>query len=261
MARAVHAPHRARTPPVGRCSPSPPSTAARRSRCRPTPTTGGFSSADLGSRRAPAPRGERATSTRSTRARWRSSTASRRTSACPEIRVVSGYRVPKPGSRSNHGKGRAVDMVVPGVPDEEVARFAREIGLRRRRRLPDQPVRARRHPSAQLLLGRLQRPAHEEPRARHPGRPRGEERRRRRGARAARRSSRSAWLTDVDAALRARGVAGASAQPRRRRGRRELERSSWRAGRRRRAVSATRSSCRRSSGESGPAPCAWRRSS
>jgi uncharacterized protein YcbK (DUF882 family) len=47
----------------------------------------------------------------------------------PEIRVVSGYRVPKPGSRSNHGKGRAVDMVVPGIADEEVARFAREIGF------------------------------------------------------------------------------------------------------------------------------------
>ena len=49
--------------------------------------------------------------------------------AVPEIRVISGYRVPKPGSRSNHGKGRAVDMVVPGVPDEEVARFAREMGF------------------------------------------------------------------------------------------------------------------------------------
>ncbi len=47
----------------------------------------------------------------------------------PEIRVVSGYRVPKPGSHSNHGKGRAVDLIVPGVPDEEVARFARELGF------------------------------------------------------------------------------------------------------------------------------------
>jgi uncharacterized protein YcbK (DUF882 family) len=47
----------------------------------------------------------------------------------PELRVVSGYRVPKPGSHSNHGKGRAIDMVVPGVPDEEVARFTREIGF------------------------------------------------------------------------------------------------------------------------------------
>jgi uncharacterized protein YcbK (DUF882 family) len=47
----------------------------------------------------------------------------------PEIRVVSGYRVPKPGSRSNHGKGRAVDMVVPGVADEEVARFVRAMGF------------------------------------------------------------------------------------------------------------------------------------
>jgi uncharacterized protein YcbK (DUF882 family) len=47
----------------------------------------------------------------------------------PEVRVVSGYRVPKPGSRSNHGKGRAVDLIVPGVADEEVARFAREMGF------------------------------------------------------------------------------------------------------------------------------------
>jgi uncharacterized protein YcbK (DUF882 family) len=49
--------------------------------------------------------------------------------AVPEIRVVSGYRIPKPGSHSNHGKGRAVDLIVPGVPDEEVARFARELGF------------------------------------------------------------------------------------------------------------------------------------
>jgi uncharacterized protein YcbK (DUF882 family) len=47
----------------------------------------------------------------------------------PEIRVVSGYRVPRPRSHSNHGKGRAIDLVVPGVPDEEVARFAREQGF------------------------------------------------------------------------------------------------------------------------------------
>jgi uncharacterized protein YcbK (DUF882 family) len=47
----------------------------------------------------------------------------------PEIRVVSGYRVPRPGSRSNHGKGRAVDLIVPGVADEEVARFVRDVGF------------------------------------------------------------------------------------------------------------------------------------
>ena len=47
----------------------------------------------------------------------------------PEVRVVSGYRVPKPGSHSNHGKGRAMDLVVPGVADEEVARFARGLGF------------------------------------------------------------------------------------------------------------------------------------
>jgi uncharacterized protein YcbK (DUF882 family) len=49
--------------------------------------------------------------------------------AAPEIRVVSGYRVPRPGSRSNHGKGRAIDLIVPGTPDEDVARFARELGF------------------------------------------------------------------------------------------------------------------------------------
>jgi uncharacterized protein YcbK (DUF882 family) len=47
----------------------------------------------------------------------------------PEIRVVSGYRLPRPGSRSNHGRGRAMDLVVPAVADEEVARFAREMGF------------------------------------------------------------------------------------------------------------------------------------
>lgn len=47
----------------------------------------------------------------------------------PEIRVVSGYRVPKPGSHSNHGKGRAIDLIVPGVADEDVARFARDLGF------------------------------------------------------------------------------------------------------------------------------------
>ncbi len=47
----------------------------------------------------------------------------------PEIRVVSGYRVPKPGSHSNHGKGRAIDLIVPGVADAEVARYVRELGF------------------------------------------------------------------------------------------------------------------------------------
>jgi uncharacterized protein YcbK (DUF882 family) len=47
----------------------------------------------------------------------------------PEIRVVSGYRTPKPGSHSNHGKGRAMDIIVPGVPDLEVAQFARDMGF------------------------------------------------------------------------------------------------------------------------------------
>lgn len=47
----------------------------------------------------------------------------------PEIRVVSGYRVPKPSSHSNHGRGRAVDLIVPGTADEDVAAFVRELGF------------------------------------------------------------------------------------------------------------------------------------
>jgi uncharacterized protein YcbK (DUF882 family) len=46
-----------------------------------------------------------------------------------EIRVISGYRTPRGRSGSNHGKGRALDIVVPGASDEDVAKFAREMGF------------------------------------------------------------------------------------------------------------------------------------
>lgn len=46
-----------------------------------------------------------------------------------EIRVISGYRTPRRGSRSNHGRGRAIDLVVPGASDEAVAKFARAQGF------------------------------------------------------------------------------------------------------------------------------------
>ncbi len=45
-----------------------------------------------------------------------------------EIRVISGYRTPH-GGHSNHGKGRAMDVVVPGTHDADVARFARGMGF------------------------------------------------------------------------------------------------------------------------------------
>ncbi len=47
----------------------------------------------------------------------------------PEIRIISGYRTPRGGATSNHGKGRAMDLVVPGASDEEVAKLAREQGF------------------------------------------------------------------------------------------------------------------------------------
>ncbi len=46
-----------------------------------------------------------------------------------ELRIVSGYRTPKRGGGSNHGKGRAMDMVVPGATDAEVAAYARTLGF------------------------------------------------------------------------------------------------------------------------------------
>jgi uncharacterized protein YcbK (DUF882 family) len=47
-----------------------------------------------------------------------------------EIRVVSAYRTPKTGnSQGNHGRGRAIDFVVPGATDSDVGRFARDHGF------------------------------------------------------------------------------------------------------------------------------------
>lgn len=48
----------------------------------------------------------------------------------PMLRVISGYRAPKPGSHSNHGRGRACDFVVPGASDKDVAELARGFGYR-----------------------------------------------------------------------------------------------------------------------------------
>jgi uncharacterized protein YcbK (DUF882 family) len=49
--------------------------------------------------------------------------------AAQEVRIVSAYRTPWRRVSSNHGKGRAVDIVVPGAKDEDVAKFARELGF------------------------------------------------------------------------------------------------------------------------------------
>jgi uncharacterized protein YcbK (DUF882 family) len=54
-----------------------------------------------------------------------------------EIRLVSGFRpgrgTPQRGpvhwTHSNHACGRAADIIVPGARDEEVAKFARELGF------------------------------------------------------------------------------------------------------------------------------------
>jgi uncharacterized protein YcbK (DUF882 family) len=46
-----------------------------------------------------------------------------------EVRFLSGYRKPAKRLGSNHGYGRAMDLVVPGATDEEVASFARANGF------------------------------------------------------------------------------------------------------------------------------------
>jgi uncharacterized protein YcbK (DUF882 family) len=47
----------------------------------------------------------------------------------PVVRVISAYRAPSNGKHSNHSRGRAIDLVVPGVSDMDVARFARTLGF------------------------------------------------------------------------------------------------------------------------------------
>jgi hypothetical protein len=49
--------------------------------------------------------------------------------AAAELRILSGYRSPRGGRASNHGRGRAMDLIVPGHADEEVARFVRDQGF------------------------------------------------------------------------------------------------------------------------------------
>ena len=44
-----------------------------------------------------------------------------------EVRLLSGYRSPWEGN-SNHGRGRAADIVVPGASDEGTAGYARTLG-------------------------------------------------------------------------------------------------------------------------------------
>lgn len=46
-----------------------------------------------------------------------------------EIRFVSGYRAPGKRLGSNHGYGRAMDIVVPGTIDEWVASYVRDMGF------------------------------------------------------------------------------------------------------------------------------------
>ncbi|MEZ4390671.1 MAG: DUF882 domain-containing protein [Polyangiales bacterium] len=44
-----------------------------------------------------------------------------------QVNVISGYR--SASGRSNHARGRAADIALPGVGDEALARYAREMGF------------------------------------------------------------------------------------------------------------------------------------
>jgi uncharacterized protein YcbK (DUF882 family) len=47
----------------------------------------------------------------------------------PLVRIVSGYRAPKGKGHSNHGRGRAIDVVVPGVTDDALSGWAKQQGF------------------------------------------------------------------------------------------------------------------------------------
>jgi uncharacterized protein YcbK (DUF882 family) len=45
----------------------------------------------------------------------------------PLVRLISGYRHDRPGSR--HTQGRAIDMVIPGVTNDELVEYVRKFGF------------------------------------------------------------------------------------------------------------------------------------
>lgn len=49
--------------------------------------------------------------------------------SAPEVRVISGYRAPVGGGQSNHGRGRAIDLVLPGVADAKLSEWGRTLGF------------------------------------------------------------------------------------------------------------------------------------
>lgn len=46
-----------------------------------------------------------------------------------EVRVVSGYRAPGVRGSGNHSRGRAMDLVLPGVSDKDFVNWARQLGF------------------------------------------------------------------------------------------------------------------------------------
>lgn len=46
----------------------------------------------------------------------------------PQVTVISGYRSGRRSRTSYHAKGAAIDFLLPGIPDREVAEFARTLG-------------------------------------------------------------------------------------------------------------------------------------
>lgn len=46
-----------------------------------------------------------------------------------EVRVVSSFRAPGVRGSGNHGRGRAMDLVLPGVSDKDLAAWAQQLGF------------------------------------------------------------------------------------------------------------------------------------
>ena len=68
------------------------------------------------------------------------------------VRVVSGFRRDRAGSR--HTQGRAVDMTIEGVANDRLAAYARDFGFVGVGCLPQERVRASRRTRRELFLGR-----------------------------------------------------------------------------------------------------------
>ena len=189
-----------------------------------------------------------ATSTPSTRGRWPSCTASRRTSASPRSASCRATAFRSRGRTRTTARAARWISSCRASPTKRWPASRASSGFVGVGVYPDEPVRARRRSAAKLLLGRLQRPAHEEQASRGILPDVAAQSDAAALARGQTPSSPSSSSTDVDAALRARGAPRRAGAVGRRRRRRRLDGSGTAMDAGRRCSSCARSACSRPRG-------------